>query len=81
MHLILLEPVQQNMDVVILTITCQRHQPLQLRLIKQVNVHHVQVVPAFQMITLYVPVPVDITKMVIHALRAPFAGRANTKQE
>ena len=42
-----------NMDVVILTITCQRHQRLQLRLIKQVSVHHVQVVPVFQMMTLY----------------------------
>ena len=58
MHFIILEalePAQQNMDVVILTHTCQHHQPLQLRLRRQVNVHHVQVVPAIQMMTLYAP--------------------------
>ena len=54
MHFLFLEAeAKPNMDVVILTIICQRHQPVQLRLIKQVNVHHVQVVPAFQMMTLH----------------------------
>ena len=33
------------------------------------------------MMTLYVLALLDITKMVIHALRAPVAVRANTKQE
>ena len=56
MHFLFLDPeVKLNMDVAILTITCQHHQPLQLRLIKQVSVHHVQVVPAFQTMTLHAP--------------------------
>jgi len=51
---------KQNMDVAILTITCQRHQPLQPRLMKQVNVHHVyQVVP-----------PLKMMKLIITQLRA-----------
>ena len=33
------------------------------------------------MMTLYVLALLDITKMVIHALRAPFAGWANIRQE
>jgi hypothetical protein len=53
--LMFLEAAKQNMDVAILTITCQHHQPLQQRLIKQVNAHRVQVVPVFQTMTLFAP--------------------------